>query len=247
VTNTIVIPAVEHAPAKGLPARVLGVIFSPRATYANVAAHPRVLGALLFGLVVSAAAFGAFSSTQVGKDAMLDQADRTMQSMGVRLNDQAYSQLQARMTGPSTLYINGAGQIVALLVISLITAGVFIAVFNAVMGGNATFRQVYAVVTHAGILLALQSLFSFPLDYAKQSLSSPTSLAVFLPFLSEGTFAARLLGVIDLFRIWWLVNLAIGIGVLYKKRTTPIATTLLVIYAVIAFAVAAVGVALSGA
>jgi len=29
---------------KSLPARVAGVIFSPRATYADVAARPRVLG-----------------------------------------------------------------------------------------------------------------------------------------------------------------------------------------------------------
>jgi hypothetical protein len=43
------------------------------------------------------------------------------------------------------------------------------------------------------------------------------------------------------------VNLAIGIGVLYRKRTTPIATTMLVIYGVIALIVAAAGVALSGA
>ena len=32
------------------------------------------------------------------------------------------------------------------------------------------------------------------------------------------------------FFIWWMVSLAIGLGVLYRKRTGPIATTLLAIY-----------------
>ena len=57
---------------------------------------------------------------------------------------------------------------------------------------------------------------------------------MFLPFLDETRFSARLLGSIDLFCIWWMVSLAIGLGVLYKRRTAPIATTLLVVYAVIA-------------
>jgi hypothetical protein len=107
-------------------------------------------------------------------------------------------------------------------------------VFNAALGGDATFKQVYAVVAHSGILIAVQQLFTLPLDYARETMSSPTNLAVFLPFLDEGSFFARLLGSIDLFRIWWIVNLAIGMAVLYKRRTAPIATTMLVLYAAIA-------------
>lgn len=227
--------------------RILRVVFSPRATYADVAAHPRVLGALLIVLTINIGTFLAFSATQVGQDAMLDQADSTLQSFGFRLNDAQYAQMEARMASPAASYLNAVGQLVLLPLLAAMIAGIVIAVFNAVLGGNATFKQTYAVVVHSGFLLALQQLFVYPLDYVKQSMASPTTLAVFLPFLDEGTFAARCLGSIDLFRIWWIVNLAIGIGVLYKKRTTPIATTMLAVYSVIALVIAAVGVALSGA
>ena len=67
------------------------------------------------------------------------------------------------------------------------------------LGGNATIKQVYAVVVHSLTVLALQQLLVYPLDYAEQSLSSPTNLAVFLPFLDEGSFTARLFGAVDLF------------------------------------------------
>jgi uncharacterized membrane-anchored protein len=45
---------------------------------------------------------------------------------------------------------------------------------------------------------------------------------------------------VDLFIIWWLVALAIGLGVLYRRRTQPIAIALLAVYACIALVVAAV-------
>jgi hypothetical protein len=68
-----------------------------------------------------------------------------------------------------------------------------------------------------------------------------------LPFLDENTFPVRLLGAIDLFLIWWLVNLAIGLGVLYKRRTGPIAAGFLTVYLAIALVIAVIKTFASGA
>ncbi len=136
---------------------------------------------------------------------------------------------------------------VVLPLMALVIAGIAFAVFNAVMGADATFKQVYAVVAHSGVVIAVQQLFVLPLDYARETMSSPTNLMVFLPFLDESSFVARLLGSIDLFVIWWGLNLAIGLGVLYHKRTAPIAITLIVVYVAIGLIIAAVKTATSGA
>jgi hypothetical protein len=56
-----------------------------------------------------------------------------------------------------------------------------------------------------------------------------------------------LLGGIDLFLIWLIVNQAIGIAVLYKRTTGPIAMTMLGIYVSIVLIVAGVRSSLSGA
>ena len=50
----------------------------------------------------------------------------------------------------------------------------------------------------------------------------------------DTSFIGKLVGMIDLFIIWWLIVLAIGLAVLYRRRTQPIAMTLFGIYAVIA-------------
>jgi len=144
-------------------------------------------------------------------------------------------------------YFALAGQAVFLPVAALAVAGIALAVFNAILGGDARFRQVFAIVVHSGVILALGALFVLPLDYVRETMSSPTSLSVFLPFLEETSFLARFLGSIDLVRVWWFVSLAIGLGVLYRKRTGPIAVTLLVTYSVIALVIAAIQSALSGA
>jgi Yip1-like protein len=107
------------------------------------------------------------------------------------------------------------------------------------MGGEASFKQVLAVVVSAGAVSALGTVFTGPLNYFRGAVGSATNLRVLLPMVDEKSFVGRLLGMADLFVIWWLVVLAIGIAVLYRRRTQPIAIALLGLYAVIALAVAA--------
>ena len=107
--------------------------------------------------------------------------------------------------------------------------------------------KTFAVVCHSGVVLAALSVFTTPLAYVRESLSSATNLGVFLPFLDESSFLARMLGSIDLIFIWWMLSLAIGLAVLYKKRTAPVAWSLLAIYGIIVLIIAGVRAALSGA
>ncbi len=45
-------------------------------------------------------------------------------------------------------------------------------IFNVVLGGDATFKQAYAIVAHSQVLLALQQLFILPLNYARETMAS---------------------------------------------------------------------------
>jgi hypothetical protein len=134
----------------------------------------------------------------------------------------------------------------AIPVVTLITAGILFAVFNAAMGGRAAFKQLFAVVSHAGVISALGWIFVMPLNYLRESMSSPTNLTALAPGLPEGSFVARLLGTVDLFLIWWVVVLAIGLAVLYRRRTQPIVMSLLAVYAVIALIIAGTMSAMGG-
>ncbi|HUK32469.1 MAG TPA: YIP1 family protein, partial [Vicinamibacterales bacterium] len=220
--------APAEATPKGLVSRVVGVFFSPRATFASIAANPKALGVLFLSTFLVAFGLYLLLQTQVGQDAWIDQQVRQSEAFGRPLNDQQYNGLER--IAPIVGYIVLGGYLVVIPIVVAIVSAILLGIFNALLGGDATYKQVIAVVSHAGVITALQGLFAVPLDYARQSLSSPTTLAVFLPFLDENTFLARLLGTIDVFQIWWLLTLSIGLGVLYKRRTTPIAIGLYIVY-----------------
>jgi hypothetical protein len=245
VTQTHTANAAPATGSKSLPARIVGILFSPRATYGDVAARPRVLGVFAVVLAVIVGATFVFLSTDVGQQASLDNQIRQMESFGRPISDAQYQRME--QMAPYSRYFAGGFQLILMPIMALIVAGMAYGVFNAALGEDARFKQVYAVVAHSGVILTVQSLFSLPLAYARGTMSGATNLGVFFPFLDDNTFPARLLGSIDLFLVWWFISLAIGLGVLYRKRTGPIATTLLVIYASIGLVIAAVKTATSGA
>jgi len=227
----------------GLFARLTGVLTSPRAVYTDVVAHPRSFGILAVILAVVIASTAAFLSTEVGRTALVDEQIRALESFGRTVTDAQYQRFE--QMAPYAPYLSAAGQLVSLPLAALAISGIVYVVFNALFGGDASFKQLFAVVAHSGVVIGLKQVVVLPLDYARESLSSATNLAVFLPMLDETSFAARLLGTVDLFHIWWALNLAIGLGILHRRRTAPIATGVLVVYAAIVLVVAVVTTVLS--
>ncbi len=227
-----------------LPARLAGVIFSPAATFKSIAAHPKWLGAFLVVLLALSGAQFAFLSTKVGQEAMLDQQMKRIESMGGTVTQQQEEQQEKML--PFMRYIVGGATLVFGTVMTFAFAGILYAVFTAMMGGEASYKQVLAVTTHAGAVQLLQIAFSMPLNYVRETMTSPTNLGVFVPFLDETSVIARFLGVIDLFLIWWLIVLAIGVGVLYRRKTAPIFASFMGVYVAIAAIVAIVMGAIAG-
>jgi hypothetical protein len=142
-------------------------------------------------------------------------------------------------------YITGVSTLVMGPVITLILAAVAFLIFGVFTGGDAKFRQVFAVVVHAGVIPLLGQLVTTPLNYLRETFDSPMNLAVFFPMLPEGGFLAKVLGTFDVFRVWWVLALSIGLAVLYKKKTSSVAILLFVIYTVIAVGFAAFSAARS--
>lgn len=224
--------------AKNVISRFIGIITAPRATFESVVAHPRWLGMLVLTTVIVAAGSALPLTTEGGREALLEQQVTAMEGFGIQVSDQMYQQLRSRTA--IAPYTTAGGIIVMSPIIAAVLAGILFAIFNAMMGGTATFKQVYAVVVHAGVIQALGQLFTGPFNYFRESMTSATNLSVLLPMLPDGSFAARLAGMIDLFLIWWVVALAIGLAVLYRRRTQPIAMSLFGVYAAIAVCVAVV-------
>lgn len=235
MADTAIQSGTSHAP-RSVFARFIGIITAPRATYEWVVAHPTWLGMYLLTAVIIAFGAALPLTTEAGRQAAVDQQVASLEAFGIQVSDAQYEQMQK---GTALLpYTTGASVLVGSLISLLIMAGILFAVFNAALGGDARFTQIFSVLVHASVITAAGQLFTGPLNYFRGTVTSASSLSALLPMLDDTSFAGKLAGMVDLFVIWWLVVLAIGLGVLYRRRTQPIAMTLLGIYGVIGAAIA---------
>ena len=223
---------------RGLMSRFIGVLVSPRDTFEAVAAHPHWLGMLALTAGTVALLVGGFLMTTVGQNAWLDQVEAQRAAWGRPMTDEELQGMERFM--PFIGYMGFAQFLVGVPLIALLLSGIVFGIFSAALSGSATFKQVFAVAVHAGAVGVVQQLFTVPLNYFRESLSSPTNLSVFVPMLPEGSFVTRLLGTIDIFLVWWTIVLAIGVATLYRRRTTPILWSFLAVYGVIALTIAAI-------
>ncbi len=229
-------PVIQRPPAPSLTSRAIGVITAPRATFEAIVAAPRVGGALALVSVISAVLVGGFLMTEVGQQAWLEQAVAGQEAWGIAVTDEAYANLQKM--APKAPYMSGIPYLFIIPIASVISAGILYAIFNALMGGTATFKQILSVVAHSQIVMALALVVSMPINYMKGTMTGATSLSVLAPMLDEGSFPARFLGMVDVFLVWYVVVLSIGLAVLYRRKTKSVAMVLFGIYAVIAIGVA---------
>jgi hypothetical protein len=227
-----------------LLARFIGIITAPQETFKSVVAHPKWLGMLALVTVLAAVCTALPMTTEAGQEASLRASVEGMESFGMTVTDEVYEQMRRQLwLAP---YQTAAGILIGSPIFTVVIAGILFVVFNVAMGGGATFKQVFTVLVHASAISALQQLFTAPVNYFRGSVSSATNLAVLLPAVDSKSFVGRVLAMTDLFLIWYVLVLAIGLGVLYRRRTQPIAIGLYGVYAVIVLGIAAVMSRLGG-
>ncbi len=76
------------------------IITAPRETYAAVAAVPRWLGMAILVIVVVAGCQMWFQSTEIGKQATLDESIRRIESFGIKVSDQMYEETRKAIIHP---------------------------------------------------------------------------------------------------------------------------------------------------
>jgi hypothetical protein len=228
-----------------LPARFIGVITAPKETFQSVAEHPKWLGMLVLCTVAIALCSALPMTTDAGKEATLRQQVEGMESFGMTVSDQQYEGMRRGL--PMVPYTTAGAVIVFTPVVTVAFAGIMFLVFNVMTGGDRTFKQVFAVLVHAGVISTLAQLFTGPLNYFRGAVTSATNLAVLLPMVDSKSFVGRVLAMTDLFLIWYLLVLAIGLAVLYRRKTQPIALTLYGVYAAGVLLIAAIMSRVGGA
>ena len=88
MTEVASVPDRVPEKAPGLPARMVGVLLSPKETFAAVAATPRWLGVMIATLIVTSACTYVILSSPDMQDAIIDQQISRMESGGATVSDE---------------------------------------------------------------------------------------------------------------------------------------------------------------
>ena len=228
----------------GVIGRIAGVVWCPRATLAALVRQPTWVATWLLILIVWAICGAWLLSSDVGRQALIDERVRVVEAFGGTVTDDEYAALLANP--PWWVYFTSGGRLLLTPEVTLLIAVALWATAR-FDGASITPSQALSVAVHASIVLLLGQLIATPLHYVRESLTSPLNLAAVLPLMEEGTVPARFFGTLDLFAIWWAALLAMGLSVLTKRRTSRYLVPLAGVYLGFAGLMAAIIAATGGA
>ena len=97
-----------------------------------------------------------------------------------------------------------------------------------------------------GVRPAVAGIVNSAINYVRATDVNITSLAGLGQAFEENSFLANFVSTFDLVTLWWLFVLAIGLAVLYRRRTQNIFLALVGVHVVISLVVAAVKGAIGG-
>lgn len=220
--------------------RVTGVFTSPGKTFVSMAQNPSWIVPVVIIAVVNL--IFIFTVRDILTEETLIQQEEKMIERGME-SEQIDQALAA--TEKFLKYGAPAMGVVFPLVLLLVIAGVFLFVGNVILGGSATFKDVFSVTAHSWLVLSLSALVVLPIILSKETMQVTFSLAALMSEESRETFLYQLLAKIDLFWVWWLSVQSIGLATIYKMKTQKMATVVVILYSIYAIVASAITAAFS--
>jgi hypothetical protein len=203
------------------PSRLAGVIVNPDQAFASIARRPRWVPPLLI-IIATSLLFMWFFNHRVGWDHFIMTTLANDPRMERLPPDQKAAVLeQQKKILPAFGWF---GSVAFVPLTSLIFAGVLMGVFNLGMGSQFKYRNLFSVVSYAWLPGAIHSLISIVIMHLKPAedfdLQHPTAfnLGAFLPE-SAPKWLQSTGESIDIFILWCLVLIAVGVRALDRKRS----------------------------
>jgi Yip1-like protein len=214
------------------PARAMAIFSSPSAVFQELSMRPTWLAPLLLVTLIVAAMQVVILNTATGQNAM-------RQEFQEKIPQNAPPDMVERQLA-MTKFAAPIGVLFFVPLVTLFMAGVVYVIFGIVLGGDSTFRQTFSAYCHTGIIGILAVLVQTVMVFLKGSMKSSTALSAFLPFLEEKSFAFKIFQMLDVFIIWQLAVISIGMGLLSRVGTRKAATVIFSVYVVVVIAIAAI-------
>jgi len=216
---------------------LLNIFYSPGKVFEKLKEKPEWLKPLVIVMVVTA--LTAAIAVYLTRDTTIARQEEILRERG--MTDEQIEQAKQFMTGPLVAISGAIGAIVFTTILMLIFAAI-INILIPVFGGKGSFRSVFSVVSHAALIRVPSSILRLILMALTKSLYVTASLALMVPNLPKTLFVYKVLTGFDLFVIWEMIIVALGISITNQVQKKNAYVLVALIFIVSVF----VGVALSG-
>jgi hypothetical protein len=100
------------------------------------------------------------------------------------------------------------------------------------LGGDSNYRRVLSVYSYSSLIAIPAMIVKFPLIMMKENLNVQTSLALLLSPNTEDSFLYRVFSSFDIFTIWQVILVSMGLGVIYKYATKKAFTAVFILWVI---------------
>ena len=224
-TTTAVPPAApEPQPHMSAPRRIVGVFFSPGATFRDIVLKPNWIAPMIlliviwFGLcvaLVQRADWVDYTKQQIEKNKF---AASHIESLPEAQKEAAYEQGAQR--SKISQYVRG---VIGWPLLILFSTVINFAAFKLIGGVRANFGTAFAITVFAHLPMSLRELLAIPVTFLKdrQSIDPQNFLASNVAaFLGDSAPVWQLIffGSLDIFSIWAIILMAIGFSAADPKK-----------------------------
>jgi len=221
-TTTIAAP--DPAPESQKPVnhfgRIIGIFFSPSATFAEIARRPSWVVPVILSTVVTLAAFAVMNQKVDWREVSAKKIEESPRAANLSAEQK---QQQIEMGAKVTPYILYASGLVIPILFVVIVGAVMLGAFNLLGGANANFSTAMAIVAHANLVLILSSILFVIILFLKPpgTLDIDNPVATNVAAFMSGETPKWLLALgksIDIFTFWILVLIGIGFAATNPRK-----------------------------
>ena len=189
-------------------------------------------------------------SGRLTKDIVLSEIKDRIRSSTVLTDEQVSTALerieqqQEKYERPGYMILGYGISLVGLLLITAVVGGVILFITNVILGGEAQFLHAFSLAAWgswltqfkagAAIMGLFPGLVKTPLILAKGSTDVATSLAVLLPESMKARFLYQFADKFDIFTIWQLALMSMGVAVLARVTTRKAAAWVVGLWLIVA-------------
>lgn len=204
--------------------RIFNIFFEPRKVFENLKIKPKwLIPFIIISIIGITSFYYTYPFIMKQQIARIEESERIPDAQKEMIIER-----MSEMEHPPVWQLGFAP--IGTLIYFLIIAGILFFVGNVLLGGDSSYGRVLSVFAYSSLIAIPAAIIKIPLVFMRETAEIQTSLALLLSPDMKESFIYRFLAQIDIFTIWTMILVSLGMAVMYNFTLRKSATTVFVLW-----------------